>query len=411
MEESVLARRYRIFSAAYLWLILIAMVGIGLHATRTLTQWILGDWLINYEGGFVRRGLTGQIILLLSRWLHLSPLLIAVGVALVAYVIVYYSIWKLLKNSSWKIWVLAAFVSPALIGFTVAARGGFHKDVLYLASLAGLLVMLMHKNVKSWVLTVYITLACVLCILSHEPLFVYFPYILAALAIGIGEIKRTVAIALIPLIFTFASFYAVAKNHGTAETVRVVCDSLGEENARLCIGSIGNLAHSSEDARVETVTESAQFHYYRVYPPLGLLALIPIVMGFVDLWKTPGLRRDLKLLAGTAAVSFVMSLTLFYYATDWGRWIYMHLFSLFLILLFLDDRRQTDVRTAVPVRGISGGKFRVAFVSVLLFVYATAWSLPCYSDTPVLGYLGLVSRVVRTHSLTATHPSNESKTP
>ena len=113
MESSVPAMRYRIFSAAYLMLILIAMAGIGLHATGTMTQWILGDWLINYQGGFVRRGLMGQIIFFLSRWLHLSPLLIAVAVALFAYMLLYWSIWKLTANSSWRLWVIAAFISPA----------------------------------------------------------------------------------------------------------------------------------------------------------------------------------------------------------------------------------------------------------------------------------------------------------
>jgi hypothetical protein len=410
MESSALARRYRNFSAAYLVLILIAMIGIGLHSTRTMTQWILGDWLINYQGGFVRRGLIGQIIFLLSRWLHVSPLLVAVVVALVAYVIVYWSIWKLLENSSWKLWVLAAFISPALVGFTVAARGGFHKDVLYLASLAMLLVLLM-RNVKGWVLTVYLTLACVFCILSHEPLFVYLPYALAALAIGIGEIKRAAAIALIPMIFALASFYAVAHFHGDTHTVTAVCDSLGKEYAQVCLGSISNLSHSSAYARQETIEDSTRYHYYRIYPMFGLLASIPIIMGFADLWRTPGLRRDLKLLAGTAAVSFAMSLTLFYYATDWGRWIYMHLFSLFLILLFLDHRRQTDPLTAEPVRGIAGGRVRVAFVSLLLFIYATCWNLPNFSDKPIGGYLGLANRALRTRSLTAIHPPDAPKMP
>jgi hypothetical protein len=410
MESAALARRYRIFSAAYLALILIAMIGIGLHATRTMTQWILGDWLINYQGGFVRRGLIGQIIFLLSRWLHVSPLLVAVVVALAAYLAVYWSIWKLLENSSWKLWVLAAFVSPALLGFTVAARGGFHKDVLYLASLAVLLVLLMRK-VKGWVLTVYLTLASALCILSHEPLFVYLPYFLAALAIGTEGIKRAVTIALIPMMFAIASFYAVANYHGDTHTVTAVCDSLGKEYAQVCLGSISNLSHSSEYARQETIEDSTRYHYYRIYPPLGLLASLPILMGFADLWRTPGLRRDLKLLAGTAAVSFAMSLTLFYYATDWGRWIYMHLFSLFLILLFLDHRRQTDPATTEPVRGIAGGKARVAFVSLLLFVYATCWNLPNFSDKPLGGYLGLASRAIRTHSLTAIHATDASKTP
>ena len=287
------------------------------------------------------------------------------------------------------------------MGFTVAARGGFHKDVLYLASLALLMVMLMRKDVKAWVLTVYLTLACMFCILSHEPLFVYLPYFLAALAIGIGEIKRAAAIALIPMIFAMASFYAVAKHHGDIYTVAAVCDSLGKEYTQVCLGSISNLSHSSEYARQETIEDSTRYHYYRIYPALGLLALLPLAMGFADLWRTPKLRRDLKLLAGTAAISFVMSLSLFYYATDWGRWIYMHLFSLFLILLFLDDRRQTDILTAVPVRGVSGGRAQVALVSILLFVYATCWNLPNFSGKPRSGYLGLANRVVRTHSLTA----------
>ena len=410
MEGSALARRYRTFSAAYLVLILIAMVGIGLHAMGTLTEWILGDWLINYQAGFVRRGLTGQIIFLLSRWLHVSPLLVAVGVALIAYAILYWSIWKLLENSSWRLWVIAAFISPALVGFTVAARGGFHKDVLYLASLGVLLVMLMRKEVKGWILAAYVTFVFVFCILSHEPLFVYLPYVLAALVIGIGigELRRAAAIALVPMIFAVASFYAVATHHGNAGTVTTICDSLGKENASVCLGSVENLSHSPEYAREETIDAMTEFHYYRVYPPLGLLALVPIAMGFADLWKTPGLRGDLKLLAGTAGLWFAMSLTLFYYATDWGRWIYMHLFSLFLILLFLDDRRQTDSATAVPVRGISGGKVQVAIVSTLLFVYAICWNMPNFSDKPVSGYLGLVNRVVRTHSLTA---SGGSKAP
>ena len=153
----------------------------------------------------------------------------------------------------------------------------------------------------------------------------------------------------------------------------------------MCGGAVSQLSYTSASARQETIDVTTLYHYYRVYPLLGLLALIPIAMGFENLWKTPALRRDLKLLAGTAAVSFAMSLSLFYYAQDWGRWIYIHLFSLFLILLFLDDRRQTDISTAVPVQRISGGKARLVFVCILLFIYATFWSLPNYSSTPVSG--------------------------
>jgi hypothetical protein len=39
-----------------------------LQATKLVTahpldQWLIGDWLINYQGGFTRRGLIGEICL------------------------------------------------------------------------------------------------------------------------------------------------------------------------------------------------------------------------------------------------------------------------------------------------------------------------------------------------------------
>ena len=34
---------------------------------REMDSWIIGDWLINYSGGFVRRGLAGAVVMLMHR--------------------------------------------------------------------------------------------------------------------------------------------------------------------------------------------------------------------------------------------------------------------------------------------------------------------------------------------------------
>ena len=34
--------------------------------------WLIGDWLINYEGGFVRRGIAGEFFLLLNKYLNIE---------------------------------------------------------------------------------------------------------------------------------------------------------------------------------------------------------------------------------------------------------------------------------------------------------------------------------------------------
>ena len=42
----------------------------------TINAWTIGEWLINYEGGFVRRGLFGSIIYKLSYGFNINPFLI-----------------------------------------------------------------------------------------------------------------------------------------------------------------------------------------------------------------------------------------------------------------------------------------------------------------------------------------------
>ena len=46
-------------------------------------KWLLSDWLIGYQGGFVRRGLPGEVFYLLGRGIHLQPALLAVAANLV----------------------------------------------------------------------------------------------------------------------------------------------------------------------------------------------------------------------------------------------------------------------------------------------------------------------------------------
>ncbi len=61
--------------AILLWLsALLSLVA----AYRQRHAWVMGDWLIHYAGGFVRRGLFGQIFVALSRVTGLNPGVFAV---------------------------------------------------------------------------------------------------------------------------------------------------------------------------------------------------------------------------------------------------------------------------------------------------------------------------------------------
>ena len=48
-------------------------------------QWTIADWLINYSHGFVRRGLAGEIILLVAHLVHLPPTITTMIVQMIIY--------------------------------------------------------------------------------------------------------------------------------------------------------------------------------------------------------------------------------------------------------------------------------------------------------------------------------------
>lgn len=126
MNERVVQRLRTCFDI-YLLYIALAMLVIGWHDTHTQIGWTFGDWLINYHGGFVRRGLIGELVLDAARLVHLSPVYLAAGLSISLYVAVWLSIRELLSRSTWSPWILFAALSPATLAFGILDdRAGFH---------------------------------------------------------------------------------------------------------------------------------------------------------------------------------------------------------------------------------------------------------------------------------------------
>jgi hypothetical protein len=397
MNPKQIVQRCKIGFDVYLLYIALATLVIGWHNTHTQIGWTLGDWLINYRGGFVRRGLVGELIFPLSGWLHLSPLYIAVAIVLLLYAVVWFSVRELLSQSSWSLWIFFAVLSPATLAFGILDdRAGFHKEILFLASL-GLLLLLLKKNVSGLFLTVYLTIACAACVLSHEPLFVYMPYYLAAVLLGNQSWRRALSITAIPFLTGLVCFYAAAKHPGNQDVATRICTSLADLGPSICDGAIDYISHDSNFARQELLAEMHRFHYIARYPFFAVLSLIPIVWGFYSLWKQEQLRNDLRNMGALSLVSMIGSTVLFFYATDWGRWIYIHVFSLFLLLLFLSSYAtgpsSADARSFIWLQP----KYRARAVRIvlLLLLYTCFWNMPSYGDHPAYGYGNLLTHFVR----------------
>ncbi len=402
MQPGRSANTYRWALNLYFAFIAVVTLAYGLLIPRIDRSWIISDWLINYQGGFVRRGLPGEAAYLLGRLFHLTPVLFVVLFYFSLYAVFLFSFRDLLLRSSRSPWVVALLLSPATLAFPVLdMQAGFRKELIYIAALSFFLVLLRRGRLGPVEAAVYLSAAILAGTLAHESLICYSLYFFAALVLGgrtLGQAARQFAV---PFALGLVAAALCARYLGNFRTASHICSSLGYPlilsmpNNQVCWGgAITYLTSTRAEALEQTRRLYGRYHYFRSYCWPLLLALAPAVAGSFALSRCR-LRRELQILWGTAALSFLGSLVLFVYAIDWGRWIYIHIVSIAVLLLFLDGRaRELPSKCADEPAWPRTPQCRFA-AALLLAAYAGLWTLPhaVEEQPPRFGYISLAPQL------------------
>ena len=85
------------------------------NKTYQYDSWTIGEWLINYQGGFVRRGLSGETIYFLSNSLKISPIFLIWFICIFSYFLLIKLIFNEAKNKVSKVFLLSPGVLLAPI--------------------------------------------------------------------------------------------------------------------------------------------------------------------------------------------------------------------------------------------------------------------------------------------------------
>ena len=383
----------------YLAFTALAIVAYGFLLHRWSSAWILSDWLINYEGGFVRRGLAGEVFLRMGHLFHIAPKQLVVPVVLAMYAVLLLAFRSILHRVSWHSWVPFVVFCPAILAFPVLqSEAGFHKEVFFLAAFA-LFLVLLRKGVLSPLATgLYLAVTLSAATLSHESLALYAPYFFAALALSGRSLTQSARQCAVPFAVCAVAVYFCGRYTGTLDTAQHICASLGYpmhlqyNGTEVCDGgAIPYLRSTRAMALAQVRSAVVQYHYFTVYGIVALLTVLPLLAGALQLARTR-FRREVWVLAGTIAVSGTATLILFTYAIDWGRWIYIHAFCIGLLLLFLAGREYMEqTEQTVARQHVRIAPRRLLAAGMLLAVYATVWTLPeFYTTNYRYGYVGLV---------------------
>lgn len=288
--------------------------------------WMAGDWLINYGGGFVRRGLFGELFLAVAPGGE-AGLWLLFGLQNACYLVVLAYVAQLLHVTRYAWSTIALVCAPAglaFIGWDTA--GGFRKEILVFVVLA-LLAWSRREHRRAPAAIALITAALalyVVAVLSWEPSAFLLPAVAAILLAGEGHLtvfRRTAAavFAVVALLGGAASMVA----HGDVGTALAVCESVrshGFGGTDLCGaeavsgGGIEAVGWTSKRALADV---AASFPLYVGFIPYIALALVPAV---TSTWFREHRRWGVLVALGVVPMYLLV--------TDYGRWTHIVVMAL-----------------------------------------------------------------------------------
>jgi len=339
--------------------------------------WAYYEWLINYNAGFVRRGLIGHLINLFSFGSEPKTVnSIVFSLAVVFILLVNLFVYK--SSLSTQSTVLIVLSPTGIVWMAIRNEYYYRKEILFfiVILIASLIFMRRHHNTckdTAYSLTVFIFIVTPLLILVHEgALFFAVPFLSVILSQAYDGIKFRRPILICYLTLALILFLFMIINKGTYATSIGIWNSLSDV-ARL--GSLEVLPQGGISAIGYSTWQAIKFAGGLVasgnagFYLLQLVFLYLLITFIVSNQRNQDFKellfvREMFLPYVLICLTF---LPLFVLGWDWGRWLMgIWYVSLCVYLLKLDTRLRSFEKSTREL--ISGGAllfFSLLFISIL----------------------------------------------
>ncbi len=340
----------------------------------------LSDWLINYEGGFVRRGLIGELITNISTILSLKLRDSILIFQLIFFVGYYFLIILFCKNLFHNRLIILAIFSPIFILYPVAEIEVLGRKELIILTIFLSYLFFDIKNFK--IQLIFKLILFPIGVLTWEPTFLFFSFIFL-IDLFVFQIKYFDKKFYYILLSYFVSIFIVVLiylNPFPQENYNIMKDFLKNEFGETCYMSCGFVGQQSANSFSELYKmflEKFKFNY-------ALRYLIIIMVGFFPLYllttyskinrkKKVLIISKFKNLFFPFLLAFLPSTVLYLVMYDWAR--VVHISYTFSLLTFLYLIRENFIELSnqkVKVNYIS--KVSKKFFIIVFFLFAFSWN-------------------------------------
>lgn len=317
-------KKVKNFLSIYLFVLLLFAVFFLFIKHQAGSDSTMSEWFINYEGGFTKRGLIGQLALEFSRIFQSNLRLVIFFLQSIVCTTYFYLLYRLLKNLKYERVIILSILTPIFILYPIAEIEVLARKEIIVFSLFLIYFLVPRSSIfKKTSLTAF----SLLSMLIWEPIIFFFPIILIYEIID-NNIKK-LNLNFFKIIISFIPSVIVALliilNPLSNEEHELMASILKEEFGQICYMSCDLLGSKS------TIVEQFEGNYGRYSVEVFIRYFLIILIGFFPLFtliKNSSLKNKNLLFFNY----FTRPLTLFYICLspviilfamgfDWGRWV------------------------------------------------------------------------------------------
>jgi len=340
----------------------------------------ISDWFINYEGGFVRRGLIGELITNFSIMLSLKLRDTILIFQLLFFTSYYFLIILFCKNLLQNRLIILAIFSPIFILYPVAEIEALGRKelIIFLIFLSYLLTDI--KNFK--VQIIYKVILFPISILTWEPVFIFFSFVflIDLFVFQIRNFDKKFFYLIASYLISIFLVILIYLNPFSQENHNVMRDFLNNEFGEICYMScdfVGQQSSNSFSELYQTFLVKFKFIYALRYLIIILIGFFPLYLlstySNINHKKQILIISKFKNLFFPFLLAFLPSTVLYLVMYDWARVVHIsYSFSLLTFLFLIKENFIEFSKQNVQLNYIS--KLSKKIFILVFFLFAFSWN-------------------------------------
>jgi len=343
------------------------------------TDSTISEWLINYQGGFVRRGFLGELFFQIATTFNIKIRFVIFIFQIAMYGSFLFFIFKFFNLIKKNFIIVLCIFSPLLIIYHIAEVETLaRKEVLLFIHF---LILLLYFNKKNKQI-IYLSITYPFLMLIWEPIVFFsgFYALIVFIDFDFKNISNFFKKIIIPFLPTLFVFFLIIFNKYTVQNQDLMCSNLKEFVNETCYMSLGYVTTSIKDNYMSLFGGIEISHIFR-YTFALVVGFFPLMVIIFNLKKTTNIKNQFIYNRHPFQLFLIASfpvIFLFVMALDWGRWCNIFYFYSITTFFYLVNQHFYILKIEIVTSYLNNifSKSKITYVSIFLFiVFSFTWNL------------------------------------